>query len=99
MWAVRARCPYASHALTPRLLPPLQELVDKLQRQLDTAASREAAMVAEAAACAEEHGQLLAANSQLVARCAALNKQVQVRASPRAARSTAAVQGWLARRA
>lgn len=57
----------------------LQEQYDQLQRQLQHVTAWEAGLQAEVEACQLEHSQLLAANTQLIAQCAGLNKEVQVR--------------------
>jgi uncharacterized protein (DUF3084 family) len=57
----------------------LQEQYDQLQRQLQHITTREAGLQAEVDAYKLEHTQLLAANTQLMAQCTSLNKEVQVR--------------------
>jgi hypothetical protein len=57
---------------------PMQEQLDQLQRQLAHVTAREAGLQAEVDAYQLEHSQLLAANTQLVAQCTNLNREVQV---------------------
>jgi hypothetical protein len=57
----------------------LQEQYDQLQRQLQHATSREVGLQSEVDAYKLEHTQLLAANTQLMAQCTGLNREVQVR--------------------
>lgn len=56
----------------------VQEQHDQLQRQLAHVSAREAGLQAEVDAYQLEHSQLLAANTQLVAQCTGLNREVQV---------------------
>lgn len=57
---------------------PVQEQYDQLQRQLAHVSARVAGLQAEVDAYQLEHSQLLAANTQLVAQCTGLNREVQV---------------------
>lgn len=68
MWGLKLTCVCAG----------LQEHHDQLQRQLQHITTREAGLQAEVDAYKLEHTQLLAANTQLMAQCTSLNKEVQV---------------------